>query len=302
MQQSAGNNAVGRLFSGSLVADMIQSVVERAQAAGSIGGDLVAAMAAAKSGAQAEQLGKVLTAMGPEHKLVAVAAAATAQTEIELTDVVFKIRHPERATRRLRPRDPADAGLIKEWIAIRRQIVRPVLAKIGRAGMPTTTAGPKRAPTPGGGPRGGEQEIDHLDVDGDLSVGRSTTVGTRMAIGSDWHQAGPVTVEGDLIVQGSLTVRNDMTVGGRVKAARMVVKTPSNGGGPGGTRAAGPDDHSVDGSLFVATALSVGGWARLGGKTKVFGSVTVGHDAVIDGPLAVAGDIKVAMRFHWNKP
>jgi hypothetical protein len=90
-------------------------------------------MAALQNKAGLEKLASTVGG-GPEFVLAAMAAAASNKTEIELTDVVFKVRHPERATKRLVPADPGDAGLIKEWVEIRHGIVRPAMQKMGKSG------------------------------------------------------------------------------------------------------------------------------------------------------------------------
>jgi hypothetical protein len=49
--------------------------------------------------------------------------------DVELTDVLFKARHPELGGRALDPSDPADRSLIREWRAIRSGIVADALRR-----------------------------------------------------------------------------------------------------------------------------------------------------------------------------
>lgn len=136
LQSTVGNKAVQRLFEGGLN-EMLADAMTAARAAGGISADVLSAMAmAVGSKKTAETIGKAIGG-GETADVVAAVLAAQAgrHSEVELTDVVFKIRHPERATRKLVPGDPADAALIKEWVAIRGTIIRPILGKLGIAGV-----------------------------------------------------------------------------------------------------------------------------------------------------------------------
>lgn len=132
LQTSIGNKAVQRLVEGGLQ-ELMADAMNTARVAGAISADVLGAMAAIQnSKVMTERIRKALGA-GPTSEALAAALAAQAgvRSEIELTDVVFKIRHPDRATRKLVPGDPADADLIKEWVEIRRTTIRPMLTKMG---------------------------------------------------------------------------------------------------------------------------------------------------------------------------
>jgi hypothetical protein len=64
---------------------------------------------------------------GPERIRVLGELAGGQTSEVELTDTVFFLRHPERQGNALDPHDPADKELIKEWVDIRQHLVRSVL-------------------------------------------------------------------------------------------------------------------------------------------------------------------------------
>lgn len=132
LQSSIGNRAVQRLVKGGLQ-QLMSDAMNTARAAGGISADVLGAMAAIQgSQTMTERIRKTLGA-SPTSDVLAAALAAQAglRTEIELTDVAFKVRHPDRATRKLVPGDPADADLISEWVEIRRTTIRPMLAKMG---------------------------------------------------------------------------------------------------------------------------------------------------------------------------
>ena len=64
---------------------------------------------------------------GAERVMILSQIAAGNTSDVELTDAVFKMRHPERATSALDPANPADRSLIKEWVHIRRGLVVHVM-------------------------------------------------------------------------------------------------------------------------------------------------------------------------------
>jgi hypothetical protein len=63
-----------------------------------------------------------------EEMIVLGAMLAGVSGDIDLTDEVFFTRHPERRDKKLDPKDPADQGLISEWVGLRQGVVRRATA------------------------------------------------------------------------------------------------------------------------------------------------------------------------------
>lgn len=64
---------------------------------------------------------------GHEKLLVLAHLAKGNRDEIDLTDEVFFERHPDRRDAPLKPNSSSDRHLVREWIKVRRGIVRPTL-------------------------------------------------------------------------------------------------------------------------------------------------------------------------------
>lgn len=69
------------------------------------------------------------------ERLMVLASLAGGQTsDVELTDIVFLARHPERRAAPLEPGKADDAPLIKEWVNLRTGLVRSVISSaLGKA-------------------------------------------------------------------------------------------------------------------------------------------------------------------------
>jgi hypothetical protein len=74
------------------------------------------------------------------EKAMALAFIAGGMNDIDITDEIFFMRHPERNGQKLDPAKPADSPFISEWVKIRTSVVRPTLGsqlgKLLRAGLP----------------------------------------------------------------------------------------------------------------------------------------------------------------------
>ncbi len=75
---------------------------------------------------------------GREAAAVHLAVRRGVTDETQLTDILFKARHPELGGRRLRPDERA---LVQEWLSIRSELVRPALQPATRAPAPPAAGG-----------------------------------------------------------------------------------------------------------------------------------------------------------------
>jgi hypothetical protein len=77
---------------------------------------------------------------GHEKAIVLAFIASGKTDDIDMTDEIFFMRHPERSGQKLDPAKPADSAYITEWVKIRTAVVRPTLGsqlgKLLRAGVP----------------------------------------------------------------------------------------------------------------------------------------------------------------------
>jgi hypothetical protein len=102
------------------------------------------APAAAAGPDLAESLFALINAVGNVGGALLGAAATGFQDENEVTDLLFAVRHPELSGGRI----PAGAtALQKEWIAIRRDVVRPALRAVKAAATAPATRATPATPT-----------------------------------------------------------------------------------------------------------------------------------------------------------
>ncbi len=89
--------------------------------------------------------------LGLESTAVKLAVVYGNRNEVQLTDLVFNTRHPERSGRALSRSESGYASLASEWVKIRATIVRPALRSVGShpAASPVPTPSPT---TPTGRP------------------------------------------------------------------------------------------------------------------------------------------------------
>lgn len=117
------------------------------------------ATGAGKPGAPAGGSGSWLTRLpeaiggalrkGPEYAGLALAINRGERDSSRLTSQVFYARHPERKGQPLRKGEKDFDRLATEWLAIRSQIVAPMLARVGSAPAGTAVpATPKGQPSP----------------------------------------------------------------------------------------------------------------------------------------------------------
>lgn len=73
-----------------------------------------------------------------ERLMVLASLAGGQSSDVELTDIVFLARHPERRQAPLEPGKPEDAALIREWVNVRTSLVRSVMSSaLGKAVLVT---------------------------------------------------------------------------------------------------------------------------------------------------------------------
>jgi hypothetical protein len=77
---------------------------------------------------------------GQEKAIVLAFIAGGRTSDIDMTDDIFFIRHPERNGQKLDPSKASDGPFITEWVKIRTAVVRPTLGsqlgKLLRSGAP----------------------------------------------------------------------------------------------------------------------------------------------------------------------
>ena len=136
LQASVGNQAVQRAAILDGLTELVGDALDAARVAGAISADLLGVIAAQRNASTVARGMKAAGIPQADQMAAALAFSAGLRSEVELTDIVFKIRHPDRATKKLVPGDPADKALIKEWVGIRRSVVRPLvlLARTGALG------------------------------------------------------------------------------------------------------------------------------------------------------------------------
>jgi D-alanyl-D-alanine dipeptidase len=134
---------------------------------------------------------------GVESVAIRLAVTFGYRDENQLTNLVFFFRHPERKGSKLQKGEPGFKSLSREWLEIRNNLVRPILAgrpspSSGGGGVapslpgPTTPAGFVPAPveSPGGGRIKNKQDPAQTDLVTVTGVGGKRIQLHRLAAGA----------------------------------------------------------------------------------------------------------------------